>query len=499
MGLPHAVPNQMTVDLTELVGTQMFKQVALAQVASHIRYCPAVMLAAGDRLIIPGQSVDKLYVLLRGHLQVFDGEPNGQPIGYIHSGECVGLSAFIDRQPCHVTIVAQGACRLLMLDEERLMALMETPTIISRNLLQLLMKYVRDKATRAPEREAKPAPAPAAPVAAPTHNHIDALTGCNNQRWIDETLDRLILRAATDRAPLSVLALDLLEAPGTAEGAEALSKDDAYRHVADTLRRTLRPTDLIARHSSGKFMVILPATDQENANIAATRVQDALMHPDADSHTSNAGVSLQAIVGVVQMKAFVSGRKLIDDSIAALEQHRDTLEAARRQAESEAAAAAELAAQVEALAREEAEAEAKRLAEQAENEAWAKAEMQRVEMEAQAQAEAEAAEAEARAREEAEVEATRVAEHHEKESWAEAEVQRVDFENETVQMSMVPPPPGAATFQPNTPDVLEMSDEESAALLAQFGMSGDDHASPEPGSAEPADSTSPPELSPPAP
>jgi len=99
MAISYNAQNQKTADLTELVGTQLFKQVSMAQVAALLRYCPTLTLTNGDRLIVPGQTVDKVHLLLQGRLQVFDDEPNGKPIGQILQGECVGLSSFVDRQP----------------------------------------------------------------------------------------------------------------------------------------------------------------------------------------------------------------------------------------------------------------------------------------------------------------------------------------------------------------------------------------------------------------
>ena len=322
MAIPNSMQNQKTADLTELVGTQLFKQVSMAQVAALLRFCPTVTLSNGDKLIVPGQTVDKVHLLLQGSMQVFEDAPNGKPIGQIRQGECVGLSSFVDRQPCHVSIVSEGICRLLVLDEERLTALINTPTTVSRNLLFMLMHYLRQKAARA----AQPA---AAPAASPTpNNHIDALTGLHNQRWLDETLDRLILRAATDRAPLSLLAVDWLDVPGLiAEyGQEML--DMALPEVAKALSNSLRPTDLIARHTNGRFVILLPDTNQDDAAMVATRVQETVNSAEIVIPRVCVLPPIKVVTGAVTMSAFVSSRKLVGDAFAALEQNRATLLAA---------------------------------------------------------------------------------------------------------------------------------------------------------------------------
>lgn len=321
MAIPNPMQNQKTADLTELVGTQLFKQVSMAQVAALLRFCPTLTLSNGDKLIIPGQIVDKIHLLLQGSMQVFDDAPNGKPIGQIRQGECVGLSSFVDRQPCHVSIVSEGISRLLVLDEERLTALINTPTAVSRNMLFMLMNYLRQKAARAAE--------PAASVAAPVpNNHIDALTGLHNQRWLDETLDRLILRAATDRAPLSLLAVDWLDVPGlTAEyGQEML--DMALPEVAKTLSNSLRPTDLIARHANGRFVILLPDTNLDDATMVSTRIQEKVNGTEIVIPRVCVLPPMKIVTGTVTMSAFVSSRKLVGDAFAVLEQNRTILLAA---------------------------------------------------------------------------------------------------------------------------------------------------------------------------
>jgi len=316
MGFPNTTPNHKTADLTELVGTQLFKQVSMAQVSALLRFCPTLTLANGDRLIVPGQTIEKIHLLLQGRLQVFDGEPNGEPVGQIQQGECVGLSSFVDRQPCHVSIVSDGISRLLVLDEERLTALINTPTTVSRNLLFLLMAYLRSKAARAQE--------PAAPAAstAQTHNHIDAVTGLHNQGWLDETLNRLIMRAATDSAPLSLLAVDLLDLPGLTAQYEQELLNLSLREIAKTLSASIRPTDLIARHATGRFIIMLPGADQENTEMVAARVQEIVNNADIVIPGVCVLPPMKVVMGGIRMGAFVSSRKLVDDAFAKLELNR---------------------------------------------------------------------------------------------------------------------------------------------------------------------------------
>lgn len=466
MAMTFPAQDPKTADLTELVGTQLFRQVSMAQVASLLRYCPALTLADGDRLIAPGQTVDRIYLLLRGRLKVFDGETASAPVGHIQQGECVGLSSFIDRQPCHVSIVSDGITRLLVLEKDRLQALLNTPTVIARNMLFMLMSYLRDKAVRAAEPAAAPAPAPA------PHNHVDAVTGLHNQRWLDETLDRLIMRAATDRAPLSLVAVELNDLPGlTAQIGQELT-DHLLREIARVLVNTVRPTDLMARHASGRFVIMLPGTDQEKAEALANRVQDALNAAEPALPGACVLQPLVAATGCVQMKAFVSGRKLVDDAFAVLAVVRESRLAARRKVEAEAAAAMEIAALAAAQAQAEAEAHAAAVAARAAAEAEAARLAEQAAMDAQAGAEAETADA-AGISMGTPNDATEFSPPPSMDpSGSELPETGLNVLAPMAPDPAAPQPAGIATFQPNTPEVEELSAEESAALLAEFAALG---------------------------
>lgn len=316
------------VNPAELGGMQLFKQVNPVQIAPLLRLCPTLMLAPGERLIVPGQPNQLVYLVLQGSLRVHEGTQTTQTVGMIQRGECIGLSSFVDRQPCHVTIVSNENCRLLVLDEERLSALINTPTMISRNLVFILMKYLRNKAKQAPAATATVTPLE--PI--DNHKNIDPVTGLYNQNWLNETLDRVIMRAATDRKPLSVVAVEVDDLNELSAKLGPEMSDLSLRELAGMLGNTLRPTDLTARHASGRFVVLLPDTDLADAEALAGRIMDKINQSEIVIPEVCRLPAMKITVGCVQMKAFVSGRKLLDDAFSALAKQRE-LNAQRAAAE----------------------------------------------------------------------------------------------------------------------------------------------------------------------
>ena len=308
---PVGVFENQSVDLTDLGGQQLFRQVNLVGLESLLHDCPSLKLREGAALIEPGQANHVLYLVLVGSLHVYDDDPKGEPLAVIQKGECVGLMSLIDRQTCHVRIVAKQACRLLVIDEERFFALVNSSNAIARNALSMVMQYLRGKSAGAPERGRLQR-------RMEQNSNIDYVTGLYNQRWLDGVLERQIMRAATDKKPLSVLAVAV-------DGFSDFKKefgdelaDHALAVVGQVVAAKVRPTDMVARHDSDHFVVVLPDTDIPGAEVVATRIREAVAQTAIEIPGACRLPPLNVATGQVQMKAFVAARKLVDDAIGTL-------------------------------------------------------------------------------------------------------------------------------------------------------------------------------------
>jgi diguanylate cyclase (GGDEF)-like protein len=308
---PIGVFENQSVDLTDLDGQQLFRQVNLVGLESLLRDCPSLKLREGAALIEPGQANHVMYLVLVGSLHVYDDDPKGEPLAVVQAGECVGLMSLIDQLPCHVRIVAKQACRLLVIDEERFLALMNSSNAIARNVLSMVMQYLRGKNPGAPERGRLQ-------QRLEKNSNIDPVTGLYNQRWLDGVLERQIMRAATDRKPLSVLAIAV-------EGFSEFKKefgdelaDHALAVVGQVIAANVRPTDMLARHDSNHFIAVLPETDIPGAAVVAARIRETVAQTAIEIPGACRLPPLNVATGQVQMKAFVAARKLVDDAIDAL-------------------------------------------------------------------------------------------------------------------------------------------------------------------------------------
>ncbi|MCA9506675.1 MAG: GGDEF domain-containing protein, partial [Myxococcales bacterium] len=104
----------------------------------------------------------------------------------------------------------------------------------------------------------------------------DPLTGVLNRKGLDEALQREIASARRRSSSLCIGLLDVDNFKRINDSHGHRVGDAALRHLADVIRDTLRPQDILGRFGGEEFIVILPNTSAEDAVIAMQRLQRAL-------------------------------------------------------------------------------------------------------------------------------------------------------------------------------------------------------------------------------
>ncbi|QFZ24378.1 diguanylate cyclase [Saccharothrix syringae] len=104
----------------------------------------------------------------------------------------------------------------------------------------------------------------------------DPLTELVNTRWWHDRARDHLRRALAEHTPLAVLLIDLDHFKEVNDTHGHLVGDTVLRAVADTLRRTVRGTDLVGRVGGEEFAVLLPDTTLTAAAATAERVRTAV-------------------------------------------------------------------------------------------------------------------------------------------------------------------------------------------------------------------------------
>lgn len=296
---------------TDYAELQLLRGAALESVEGILKNCSVRELRSGEILARPGKPDHCLYGIVHGRVSVRASQ-DGAPLGFIEAGDCVGESAVLDHRPYLHFIVAEAPTRLLVIDEERFLELINTSHEAACNFVLRLTARLRG-GSAATESEAQ------LQQRYQRAAHTDTLTGLHNQRAFEEMLARQMMRSAMDKQALALAVLDIDKLSEVNRQFGNAVGDQAIYTVAQSLRQHCRPTDLIGRLGGDKFAVLLPSTDIDGAEIAAAHMRDIVARTAIVIPQECVLPPVTVSIGIAPMTAFVAAERLLADAVAALE------------------------------------------------------------------------------------------------------------------------------------------------------------------------------------
>jgi diguanylate cyclase (GGDEF)-like protein len=147
----------------------------------------------------------------------------------------------------------------------------------------------------------------------------DPLTGIDNRRGWERTIQRAVGQARRHRQPLSLAMLDLdhFKAYNDAHGHQA--GDDFLRKVALDWEERTRIEDHIARYGGEEFVITLPNTDIAGAKVIVERLRTGLPEPGQEDE---AGITCSA--GIAEWDGSETVRELVARADQALYQAKES-------------------------------------------------------------------------------------------------------------------------------------------------------------------------------
>jgi diguanylate cyclase (GGDEF)-like protein len=104
----------------------------------------------------------------------------------------------------------------------------------------------------------------------------DALTELPNRRALDERLDKAITQSAYSGNPFSTVMMDLDGFKGINDTYGHKVGDEILRQVANTMEKTLRLTDFLARYGGDEWALVLSETNLTQAQLVISKIQNGL-------------------------------------------------------------------------------------------------------------------------------------------------------------------------------------------------------------------------------
>ena len=303
--------SRQAVTVDDLARAALFEGVAPERLARVLEACRIKRLEPDGLLIRPGESDDRLFVLLKGRLRIHLATLDDEPVAFVGPGESVGELSIIDNSPRSAYVVADDPCALLEMNHQSFWQLAASAAEVPFNLLQILASRVRgNNAVLCESRRLQ--------QLYKRHASVDALTGMYNRRWLDDVLPRQLRRSTLAQEPMCVVMIDVDHFKRFNDQHGHQAGDFVLFAVAHQLKKCFRPTDLVARYGGEEFVVVLPNTNLEGALTAGDRVRKAISETELTPPDQDSLPSVTVSMGVAELRPGEQTEVLLKRADAAL-------------------------------------------------------------------------------------------------------------------------------------------------------------------------------------
>ena len=127
---------------------------------------------------------------------------------------------------------------------------------------------------------------------------VDALTGLNNRRYLEAQLKTLLGNAASRGNPMSLMILDIDHFKQINDTYGHDVGDEVLKGFASRVKKTIRHGDILCRLGGEEFIVVLPDTNIEVAELVAERVRNAVASMSFPVETGGRSIPVTVSVGL---------------------------------------------------------------------------------------------------------------------------------------------------------------------------------------------------------
>jgi two-component system cell cycle response regulator len=126
----------------------------------------------------------------------------------------------------------------------------------------------------------------------------DSLTGLHNRRYLDSHLATLFERAQSRNRPLSLMITDIDRFKSINDTWGHDVGDEVLKEFASRLRKNVRGIDLACRMGGEEFVVVMPDTNSETAQMVAERIRSQIAQTPFKTGDGEQTIEVTISVGV---------------------------------------------------------------------------------------------------------------------------------------------------------------------------------------------------------
>lgn len=132
----------------------------------------------------------------------------------------------------------------------------------------------------------------------------DSLTKCYNRRYLMQHLTHEVMTNIRYKTPFSLILIDIDFFKSVNDRYGHVIGDEVLFRTAQTVKKTIRSTDILARYGGEEFMIYLPHTDCQLAHHLAERMRSSVNSNEGMVEESNVSLSITISVGVLSIEDF---------------------------------------------------------------------------------------------------------------------------------------------------------------------------------------------------
>jgi len=284
-----------TIDSEALYELDLFRGLDADAAKKYLNHAEHHLLPKGEILLSPRSDNSDLYIVLNGLLSVHLDSPNSDLIATINVGECAGEMSLFDEGLPSAYVVAADDSRILKMTGEMVWDMIDHCDGFARNFLHLTSSRMRtSNRTMSNSRRIQ--------EHYENRANIDSLTRLHNRRWIDQNLPRAFETCVADKVPLCLMMLDIDHFKKYNDDNGHLAGDVCLKAVAEAIRISTRPSDLLGRFGGEEFVILLPDTNIQGCEGVANRIKDEVEKTEIKGNRQETLPSVTISIGVSEGK-----------------------------------------------------------------------------------------------------------------------------------------------------------------------------------------------------